>query len=714
MPGEARPDSTIRFGTYEVDLHKVELCKNGARIRIQEQPFKVLAALLERPGEVVSREDLVRRLWPDGTYVDFDRGLNAAVTRLRQVLSDSAEQPRYVETVPGRGYRFVGRIEEAVPGSSPPAKPRRRFWPALLAIALASGAGFIWLPKREAPSKSSANPVPLTSYPGTELTPNFSPDGSQVAFVWDRSGVYELYIKVLGSSDPLQLTSAGVNVYGPSWSRDGRQIAFIRRLDSSTMGVYAVPALGGPERRLGQFKLSRFARTFPMTSLVQYTQRWIDWTPDGEHLVFSGADDNNDQQGLFLLSLESGDRKRLTGLPASVEVSYLSPAVSPDGRSVAFCRMSALGFGELWTAPIDGREAANAVPRVLTSDARFCTSPAWTPSGRHIVISSTRIGGDFGLLKVAASGGSVPERIAAAGTGVAAPAVSKLGQLAYERRVMDVDIWRQELPQESRSTLPPPVSLITSTAIDHAAHYSPDGTRIAFQSWRSGNPEIWVCSSDGDRCVQLTNTNGPHTGSPSWSPDGKWIAFDGASADSFDIYVVDANGGRPRRLTDDLSSDAAPSWSTDGKWIYFMSMRTGTSQIWKLPATGGSALPVTRDGGSWAMESPDGRFLFYTKPLMERELFQSALDGSGETKVADRVLPRAFAVSQGRLYFLRSEPSGQVALRRINLNTGEELVLSVLAKSHSIGFSVSPNGRYLIYSQVVQEGSDLMLLDGFK
>ena len=133
----------VRFGVFEVDLASGELRKQGLRIRLQEQPFAVLAMLLERPGEVVTREELIRILWPDGTVVDFDRGLNAAVTRLRQALSDSAETPRYVETVARRGYRFIGTVKMA--GITAPAslEPRRR-WPVAAAAGalLLVGAGY--------------------------------------------------------------------------------------------------------------------------------------------------------------------------------------------------------------------------------------------------------------------------------------------------------------------------------------------------------------------------------------------------------------------------------------------------------------------------------------------------------------------------------------------------------------------------------------------
>src|SRR3982750_971820 len=144
----------IRFGAFEVDLDAAELRKQGLRLRLQEQPFQILAALLENPGAVVTREDLIRRLWADGTVVDFDRGLNAAVTRLRQALSDSAEAPRYVETVARRGYRFIGALTPDAPlpallarvppiDHPPAASPKRSWYPIAAAVVLLAAAG-LW------------------------------------------------------------------------------------------------------------------------------------------------------------------------------------------------------------------------------------------------------------------------------------------------------------------------------------------------------------------------------------------------------------------------------------------------------------------------------------------------------------------------------------------------------------------------------------------
>ena len=209
MQPEASP-RIVRFGVFDVDLGRGELRKQGVRLRLQEQPFQVLAALLEQPGEIVSREELIRRLWPDGTVVDFDRGLNAAITRLRQTLSDSAETPRYVETVARRGYRFVAAVD--TPGTAPVLVERRltkrRLWPAIAAVAVVAGlvlATSVMVRRQPPVAPAVLDPTPLTTDPGSERNPTFSPDGSQVAYEWDRGdGVPRIYMKAVGAGDPIR------------------------------------------------------------------------------------------------------------------------------------------------------------------------------------------------------------------------------------------------------------------------------------------------------------------------------------------------------------------------------------------------------------------------------------------------------------------------------------------------------------------------------
>ena len=213
----------VRFGSFELDPASGELRKGGARVKLQEQPFQVLRALVERPGEVVTREELHERLWPGDTFVEFDDGLNTAVRKIRQALGDSADNPRFVETLPRRGYRFIAPVDrprnqlgpsgpspdapEATPGTHKRRLSRRRFgW--LTAAAAAALAALLWwgyFAASDATAPAGAMTMaPLTSYPGTERFPSFSPDGERVAFAWDGESRdnFDIYIQNVGSHGP--------------------------------------------------------------------------------------------------------------------------------------------------------------------------------------------------------------------------------------------------------------------------------------------------------------------------------------------------------------------------------------------------------------------------------------------------------------------------------------------------------------------------------
>src|SRR5437763_9705819 len=181
----------VRFGLFELDLAQGVLTKEGRRIRLQEQAFRVLSILLERPGQTVTREQFRQALWTADTFVDFDRGLNAAIAKLRQALGDSADNPRFIETQARRGYRFIapvtGPVEAVVVAATDASKSRftrhsvtRGLTGALLLLLI--GAGILYYRDRRDQHGNLAellpHPVPLTTYPGFQWMPTFSPEGS--------------------------------------------------------------------------------------------------------------------------------------------------------------------------------------------------------------------------------------------------------------------------------------------------------------------------------------------------------------------------------------------------------------------------------------------------------------------------------------------------------------------------------------------------------
>jgi DNA-binding winged helix-turn-helix (wHTH) protein len=315
----------VRFAVFEVDLDRSELRKQGLRVRLQEQPFQVLAALLSSPGEVVTREELIHRLWPDGTVVDFDRGLNAAVTRLRQALSDSAETPRYIETVARRGYRFVGPVDKGAGTPEPTvafhdsrgtgsaflwASRRARVWllgiPILLIAAVAGS--WVWSPSLNHEFGVSAKVSKLTGADGTERNPSFNPDGTQVVYEWEReNGEHHLYLKVIGSGDPIPLTAGPGSEYSPAWSRDGKWIAFLRQQQDSA-GVYVMAPVGGTAHNVADVPPSP-------PGLLRKTYRRLDWTGDSRHIIVGAFGRPPGWESLLLVSVDR--REDLVDRPSS-------------------------------------------------------------------------------------------------------------------------------------------------------------------------------------------------------------------------------------------------------------------------------------------------------------------------------------------------------------------------------------------------------------
>jgi Tol biopolymer transport system component len=357
--------------------------------------------------------------------------------------------------------------------------------------------------------------------------------------------------------------------------------------------------------------------------------------------------------------------------------------------------------------PLAANLSAKGEPRRLTKDNRVVSGIAWTADGHEIIVASGPFGAAGGLWRVAVSGSADPGRLSIGENGFY-PSISRQGnRLIYSQRINDANIWRVNLSDP----LSPPTQLIASTRFESGAQYSPDGKKIAFNSNRTGNSEIWVCDADGSNPVQIVSIG--LSLSPRWSPDGQRIAFDSNVTGNWQIYTVSANGGRPQRITNSAANEPRASWSHDGNWIYFGSNRLGGSpqfQIWKAPAAGGEAVQVTKRGGFNAFESKDGKTVYYTKSdLSPSPLWKVPVGGGDETQVLDSVANWAFAPTSGGLYFI-----SQSRLQYFDFSTGRSKPILTLEKPVSNFLSVSPDERWLLYTQTDQDGSDLMLVENFK
>src|SRR5215470_5694977 len=353
MPNQVGTSQVIRFATFEVDLQAQELRKAGLRLKLSGQPFQVLAILLEQPGTVVTREELQKRLWPD-TFVDVDHNLNTAINKIREALGDSSENPRFVETLPRRGYRFIGpitvngtavadvaRAAETRSISGPESVARTRRLAALALIgAVTLLAGGLWIYKRrETPAPSPQRMLTrITVDDGLQNEPTWSPEGRYIAYSSDRGGKFDIWVQQISGGDPIQITKGPGHHWQPNWSPDGKYIAY--RSEEGEGGIYIVPALGGAglERKISSFGY------FPR------------WSPDSSQVLFQNSFSVTGHWNRFyVVQLDgSAPREVLAEFIGQNKLSAASAVWHPDGRKATIWVGDLSPSPSFWTVPIAG------------------------------------------------------------------------------------------------------------------------------------------------------------------------------------------------------------------------------------------------------------------------------------------------------------------------------------------------------------------------
>jgi len=597
---------------------------------------------------------------------------------------------------------------------------------ALLLLAAVVSLRWFFRPHQlEKSAESQLIVAPLTASLGYEGAASFSPDGNQVAFsrAGEKQDNLDIYVKLIGTGGPpLRLTTDPAIDYGPAWSWDGRFIAFVRvpAFDEEKAAVLVIPALGGPERKVAEVFIS------------PYTCLSLAWSPDGNSLVIGDRDTPKEPVALFQVAIDTGEKRRLTSPPSQARGDGC-PAFSPDGRTLAFNRT--IDFrADLYLLPVsDGLKTVGEAKPISVGNLS-AYGPAWTEDGGEIVFWSGP--NQFGLWRISVSGSAgrsaQPQRLEALGENAVEAAISRRGhRLAYVNVFPSYpNIWRIAAPRgprardaKSTGSVDRATRFISSTRADFAPQFSSDGKRIAFMSSRSGNWEIWVCNSDGSNPIQLTSFRGPMVTNPRWSPDGERIAFDSNAEGEYDVWVSGASGGKPERMTTDPANDGNPSWSRDGQWIYFDSARTGEKQVWKIPANGGEAIQVTWDGGFAPLESPDAKFIYYTKDLADSGLWRVPVEGGQATKLLHNLSSYLdlVVVNEGVYFIPRHGAASGSSIQFLNLATNQIRPVVNFEKPIQIidvgGLALSPDGRWFLYSQSDPERgaySELRIVENFR
>ena len=664
----------------------------GQRAFRGESPVSVMAAVLQQ--EPPPAADLRQGLPPELVRLVM-RCLRKDPGRRVQTMADLK-----VALEELREEADSGRLTAPLPAM---ARPGSR-WPfvtvAGVAIVLAAVAGFVaWCgrPSQAGPDQTP-QPMPLTSYAGSEGDPSFSPDGTQLAFRWngEQEDNPDIYVMMIGGGSPLRLTTDPRPDFGSQWSPDGRNIAFMRGLDRGRFALMLVPPLGGRERSLGEFSTQ--------TNLGGGLMTAISWTPDGRYLILSGAKQPGQPNQILRVAVDGGD---VTTLAAADGVQgYDAPALSKDGRTLAVVNVDKRREVDLLSLSAAFEPGRRTTVPGLSS----ISGVTWTPDSQELILSYF-VSLPLPLYRVPVSGGVVRE-MTWVGPGAGGNVAIHGRRMVFERNYRDTNIVRVDLASARAGT--PVIDRIGRSSFrDVAPQYSPDGTRLAFYSNRGGSVQVWTAKADGTEAVVLTSMNAlATTGTPRWSPDGRQIAFDSNADGSYQVYLVGADGGRPHALTSGPSASFVAAWSRDGRWIYFSSDRSGQGEIWRMPPGGGTPEQVTHAGGSAPALSPDGAWLYFTRGDGAQGLWRMPIAGGVPTRLAEHVYRYNFAVTSTGVYYVTPGPSA--AVRYVDLATGVSREVIAIDKPLDLGLALSPDGRYLLFTQVDYMGQDLMLVENFR
>ncbi|HMO81394.1 MAG TPA: winged helix-turn-helix domain-containing protein [Pyrinomonadaceae bacterium] len=651
------------FEDFRLDLREKELLKNGVKIPLPPKVFDTLSVFAENAGRLVEKEKLMNLIWTD-SFVE-ESNITYTIRMLRKALGDDAASPRFVETVPRRGYRFIAEVRGSSSehaGNNGSEQPNTEPLPlkrssssralSLLAAVIVMIAGGIavtgyWLTKTaysNAPVLSAPFASEKVSTNGKVRNAVISRDGKSVFYTNGVEGQQSVWLRHLESSQSIEIIPPSDDFYyGLELSPDGNFLYFVRSdRQVRDTGLYRVSVFGGiPER------------------ILSGTEGWISISPDGGTVSFVRCPYTKEEYcSLWVADALNGtNEKKLTSRPQPIRIG--DNKFSPDGRSIAFAvgqsQNQANDFG-LEEINIETGEVSS-----LTSEKFFnIKNLAWLPNKDGLLITASRTPNKyFRIWEISAA------------DAIARPLTND--SESYSRLSLDLEagfLISTQVKQDFRLMLFSTDDPVRPSGLVEAmrATYFPNG-KLAYSSAMSGNDEIWSINSDGTGQKQLTNN---------------------------------------------LADDIWPVVSPDNEYVFFSANRTGKSQVWRMKADGSDQTQLTMaDGGYPFFVSPDGKWVFYHHGV-DRTLWRVPAGGGNEELVLDKRAVN-FAISpdgKNVAFSTWSEGGQKRSISIANIDSGK------VFKTYTVEFSDTssndivwmPDGNAFVYIVAAGPGNNTILL----